>query len=96
MNQVTRREALLLLVSAAGAAGLAAVGRPWTAFGEDGQEELAVIDGRLVVTGIPGASAIAPVGIFLPGGPFHDKPELATFTQAGRCSTQPLPRCQSL
>jgi hypothetical protein len=84
MNQVTRREALFLLVSAAGAAGLAAVGRPWTALAWDEQQEFAVIDGRLVATGIPGASAIAPVGTFLPGGPIHDKPELAAFTQAGR------------
>jgi hypothetical protein len=41
-------------------------------------------DGRVVATGIPGASAVSPVGTFLPGGPIHDNPTLAAFTQPGR------------
>src|SRR5262249_37031803 len=40
--------------------------------------------GRIVAVGIPGASTITPVGQFLPGGPIHDKPALAAFTQPGR------------
>jgi hypothetical protein len=34
--------------------------------------------------GISEASAISPVGSFLPGGSIHDKPALAAFTQPGR------------
>ena len=40
--------------------------------------------GRIVAVGIPGASTISAVGTFLPGGPIHDKPELAAFTIPGR------------
>jgi hypothetical protein len=36
--------------------------------------------GRIVAIGIPGASAISPVGIFLPGGPIHDNPAFAAYT----------------
>src|SRR5262249_37061878 len=47
----------------------------------DGRQFIA---GRIVALGIPGASAIAAVGVFLPGGPIHDNPSFATFTQPGR------------
>jgi hypothetical protein len=40
--------------------------------------------GRIIAQGIPGASAISPVGTFLPGGPIHDNPAFAAFTQPGR------------
>jgi hypothetical protein len=39
---------------------------------------------RLLAVGVPGASGLSPVGTFLPGGPIHDKPEFAAFTQPGR------------
>src|SRR5262249_12665482 len=39
---------------------------------------------RVVAVGIPGASAISAVGTFLPGGPIHDKPAFAAFTQPGK------------
>jgi hypothetical protein len=42
------------------------------------------LNGRVIAVGIPGASAVSAVGTFLPGGPIHDKPELAAFTQPGR------------
>jgi hypothetical protein len=42
------------------------------------------INGRVIAFGIPGASAISPVGTFLPGGPIHDNPTLAAFTLPGR------------
>ena len=42
------------------------------------------LHGRIVAVGIPGASAISAVGKFLPGGPIHDKPAFAAFTQPGR------------
>ena len=37
-----------------------------------------------VAVGIPGASAVSPVGTFLPGGPIHDKPALHAFTAPGQ------------
>lgn len=43
-----------------------------------------IVEARIVALGIPGASAISAVGQFLPGGPIHDKPELAAFTQPGQ------------
>ena len=77
-----------MLVTAAGAAGIGTLGgaRSLLAFATgDGEDRAArLLDGRLVATGIPGASAIAPVGTFLPGGPIHDNPALAAFTQPGR------------
>ena len=42
------------------------------------------LNARIVAIGIPGISAISPVGTFLPGGPIHDKPALAAFTEPGR------------
>src|SRR5260370_20983845 len=42
------------------------------------------LQGRIVAVGIPGASAISPVGTFLPGGPIHDKPALHAFTAPGQ------------
>jgi hypothetical protein len=63
---------------AAMAIGTTGIGR---AADDDGNQSL---NGRIVATGIPGASAIAPVGTFLPGGPIHDKPEFAAYTQSGR------------
>ena len=44
----------------------------------------ASLSGRIVAIDIPGAAAVAPVGAFLPGGPIHDKPEFAAYTQPGR------------
>jgi hypothetical protein len=45
--------------------------------------ESRALEGRLIAIGIPGVSAISVVGSFLPGGPIHDKPELAAFTVPG-------------
>jgi hypothetical protein len=42
------------------------------------------LSGRVLAVGIPGAGAISPVGVFQPGGPIHDKPEFAAYTQPGR------------
>src|SRR5262245_19595296 len=39
---------------------------------------------RVVAVGIAGASAVAPVGTFHPGGPIRDKPEFVAFTRPGR------------
>jgi hypothetical protein len=42
-----------------------------------------LLRGRIVAIGIPDASAISAVGTFLPGGPLHDNPALAAYTQPG-------------
>ena len=46
--------------------------------------DLETIRARVVAIGIPGVSAVAPVGAFLPGGPIHDKPAFTAFTQPGK------------
>src|SRR5215510_7656540 len=43
-----------------------------------------LLRGRLIAIGIPGISAISAVGTFLPGGPIHDTPAFAAYTQPGR------------
>jgi hypothetical protein len=40
------------------------------------------LEGRLVAAGIPGVSAVAPVGTFLPGGPIPTK--FAVYKEPGR------------
>src|SRR4029453_595901 len=42
------------------------------------------VEAEIVATGIPGAGAIAQVGTFHKGGPFHDNATFAPFTQPGR------------
>lgn len=42
------------------------------------------IPAEVVATGIPGAGAVAQVGTFHTGGPFHDRPEFAAFTEPGQ------------
>src|SRR5712691_4747423 len=44
----------------------------------------AVLTARIVAVGIPGASAVSPVGQFHAGGPIHDKPEFAAYTAPGK------------
>lgn len=83
MNKISRRRALAILASTAGAAGVAGL-KPSIALAHNDENEAPILDGRLIATGIPGASAISAVGTFLPGGPIHDNPTLATFTLPGR------------
>src|SRR5437660_4689254 len=84
VSRISRRRALGMLASAAGVAGLASLGGASSVLGESDLDDAPALDGRLVATGIPGASAVAPVGTFLPGGPIHDNPVLHAFTQPGR------------
>jgi hypothetical protein len=71
-----------LFVLIAAAAAILAVG--WADSDEPKDNDHATpLEGRIVAIGIPGASAISAVGTFLPGGPIHDKPALAAFTQPG-------------
>jgi hypothetical protein len=80
---ITRRRAIAALTTAAIAAGLATIGAPASSVADepDGARSL---DGRVVALGIPGASAISPVGTFLPGSPINSNPQLAALTQPGR------------
>jgi hypothetical protein len=72
MMLINRRILLTLAMSAISGIGIARAG--------DQQS----VGGRIVAVGIPGASAISAVGTFLPGGPIHDKPAFAAFTQPGK------------
>src|SRR5437879_13910434 len=42
------------------------------------------LSARIIAVGIPGANAVSPVGAFHAGGPIHDTPEFAAYTQQGR------------
>jgi hypothetical protein len=69
---------LTLLLGVAAAVAIHAV----RAENGNGNGQIPVIEGRLVAAGIPGVSAVAPVGRFLPGGPIPTK--FAAFTQPGQ------------
>jgi CxxC motif-containing protein (DUF1111 family) len=51
---------------------------------EDTNQVSGKLTARVLAVGIPGASAVAPVGTFHKGGPIRDKPEFAAFTQPGQ------------
>jgi hypothetical protein len=72
----------VMLAVAAVVAASSANGR--TAVSAIDAKDAPFIDARVVAVGIPGASALSPVGTFLPGGPIHDNPDLAALTQPGR------------
>jgi hypothetical protein len=69
-----------ILAMALAVTGITTIGTLNVARAEDNH----TLQGRIVAVGIPGASAITPVGTFLPGGPIHDKPALHAFTQPGQ------------
>jgi hypothetical protein len=61
------------------------VSAPWNAaFAQSLSSSPPALTARVVAVGIPGVAAVAPVGRFHAGGPIHDKPEFAAFTQPGR------------
>src|SRR5262245_42523722 len=47
-------------------------------------EDASILVGQVKAVGIAGASAVAQVGFFHPGGPIHDKPAFAAFTLTGK------------
>jgi hypothetical protein len=57
---------------------------PSSSFAQDARKDAPALTARVVAVGIPGASAVAPVGFFHPGGPIHDNAGFAAFTQPGR------------
>jgi hypothetical protein len=72
MKLINRRILFSVAAAVIGGAGIAGAADPQS------------VGGRIVAVGIPGASAISAVGTFLPGGPIHDKPAFAAFTQPGK------------
>jgi hypothetical protein len=70
--------AVMLAVAVAGVASSGTSATPVAS------TDAAFVDGRIVAAGISGASAVSPVGTFLPGGPIHDNATLASLTQPGR------------
>jgi hypothetical protein len=61
----------------------AATGSPTASITARG-EQPPFIDARVVASGISGASAISPIGTFLPGSPINSNPELRALTAPGR------------
>lgn len=49
---------------------------------EGSAPEIPNLVGRVAAFGIPGISGLSAIGIFHPGGPFHDKPAFRAFTNA--------------
>jgi hypothetical protein len=83
LKRVTRRGAIAAVAAVVCAGALATVGSTGAAVGAE-QPTVPFTNARLIASGIPDASAVAPVGAFLPGGPIHDNPTLAAFTAPGR------------
>src|SRR5277367_6469860 len=76
-----RRSRLNVLLVIAVAIGLSALCNLVIGKAEEHEESLRA---RIIAVGIPGASAISPVGTFLPGGPIHDNPAFAAYTPPGQ------------
>jgi hypothetical protein len=67
------------------AAGLIHVPGPLgAASAQQADPRIPPVTARVLAVGIADAGAVAPVGVFHPGGPIRDKPEFAAFTQPGR------------
>ena len=79
----TRSRAIVALTLSACAAALASIVAT-SASVASAQKEAPFIDGRVVASGIPGASAVSPIGMFLPDSPINSNPALAVLTQPGR------------
>jgi hypothetical protein len=78
-----RRSIRRVFVAAAAAVAMMTLG-VWGIGAADDEDDAGSLEGRVVAIGIPGASAISPVGTFLAGGPIHDKPAFAALTQPGQ------------
>jgi hypothetical protein len=78
MDKFSRRHTLLIITFAIGIAAVVGL----TVGGTEGEKQ--DLRGRIVAIGIPGISAISHIGSFLPGGPIHDNPAFAAYTQPGR------------
>jgi hypothetical protein len=83
VKRITRRGAIAIVALVVCAAALTTAGSARASAGAE-QQTATFINARLIASGIPDASAVAPVGTFLPGGPIHDNPTLAAFTEPGR------------
>jgi hypothetical protein len=83
VKRITRRRVAVTVALAACAAALTTVGGTSASVAGE-QESAPFIHGRVIAFGIPGASAVSPVGRFLPGSPINSNPDLAALTQPGR------------
>src|SRR5437016_3159441 len=79
MSRPRLHSAILFLVASSSILALAAL-----VAGQTGDSRNVVpIQAQVVATGIPGAGAIAQIGTFHLGGPFHDNPALSPATTPG-------------
>src|SRR5439155_12118245 len=75
--------ALSVLLATAGCRAAPQATVPGTSSQPPAIADASLITARVVAVGVPEAGAISPVGAFHAGGPIHDKPEFAAFTQQG-------------
>jgi hypothetical protein len=86
VRQRARNRGLLAAIAAASSLAVmcaTAAGSP-TASTTAREPSLPFIEARVVASGIPGASAISPIGTFLPGSPINSNPDLRALTEPGR------------
>jgi hypothetical protein len=74
---MTRRFAAVIAVGVVGPASLGGTGV------SAADEDAPLINGRVIASGIPGASAVSAVGTFLLGGPIHDNPVQVSADRGG-------------
>jgi hypothetical protein len=84
MTRNIRKKVLGMLLTILGLAGMGILQHVASADDDRDSDDIMAVQGRIVAVGIPGASTISGVGTFLPGGPIHDKPNFAAFTQPGK------------
>jgi hypothetical protein len=82
VKRIARRRAIVMLAAAVCIAALTVDATAVSVAAEEGSAPF--IDGRVIAFGIPGASALSPIGRFLPGSPINSNPDLAALTQPGR------------
>ena len=78
MKSRSKKQILFVLI-----AGIATVLASCIAMAQEVKIDPPALQGRIVAVGIPGASAVTPVGTFVAGGPIA-KPPLNAFTQPGQ------------
>jgi hypothetical protein len=86
VRQRARNRGLLAAIAAASSLAVTcatAAGSP-TASTTAREAGLPFIEARVVASGVPGASAISPIGTFLPGSPINSNPDLRALTEPGR------------
>ena len=83
VTRISRRRATATLALAACAAALTTVGGTRASVASE-HGSAPFVQARVIAFGIPGASAVSPIGRFFPGSPINSTPALAALTQPGQ------------